>query len=120
MVELTPPILIDEHGDISLYASIERAAGHVEAIDVLNGEYEFFDAGGRRLLATVDRDRVRLAIDPSKPAEPEVLESRLRAYFARLPAGTGGYSTAAEAAQTLVELVELRAKLGGPRADRAE
>lgn len=39
MAELTPPVLIDEHGDISVYASSERAASHLEAIDVLNGEY---------------------------------------------------------------------------------
>jgi hypothetical protein len=116
MAELTPPILIDERGDISLYVSSERAASHVEAIDVLNGEYEFFDAAGRRLLATVDRNRVGLEIDPTRPPEPESLERRLRGYFAGLPDRLDGHRTAAEQAQTLAELVELRAKMGrGPR-----
>jgi hypothetical protein len=116
VAELTPPILIDEHGDISAWASSARAAGHVEAIDVINGEYEFFDAVGRRLVAAVDNNRISLGADPARPPEPERLEAALRGYFRRLPERCRSYSDAADRAQTLAELVDLRWKLGhGPR-----
>src|SRR5579864_4864327 len=62
------------------------------------------DAVGRRLLATIDRDRVRLEIDPARPPEPESLERRLRGYFARLPASLRGHSAAAERARTLARI----------------
>ncbi|HEY0001651.1 MAG TPA: hypothetical protein VGB74_14430, partial [Actinoplanes sp.] len=54
MNELTPPVIVDEHGDIQLYANVEAAAADVEAIDVRNGEYEFFDSAGRVIEPTID------------------------------------------------------------------
>jgi len=43
------PIIVSEHGDISLYDSIDKLERDLEPIDVKNGEFEVFDAEGKRL-----------------------------------------------------------------------
>lgn len=47
---MTAPIVLDNRGDISVHASIEDALAYAEPIDVENGEYEAFDAGGRLIV----------------------------------------------------------------------
>ena len=43
---MRPPIVLDEHGDISFFPSVEAAARYVEPIDVRNGEYIAYDSSG--------------------------------------------------------------------------
>ena len=43
---MRPPIVIDEHGDISLFSSVESAARYVEPMDVRNNEYIAYDSAG--------------------------------------------------------------------------
>lgn len=47
------PILINEHGDVSTFASVEEAEAYMEPIDVERGEYVVTDADGRRLAVEV-------------------------------------------------------------------
>ena len=41
---MRPPIVIDEHGDISIFPSVEAAARYMEPIDVRNNEYVAYDS----------------------------------------------------------------------------
>lgn len=43
------PIIIDEHGDTSIYESVKDAELDLEAIDVKNKEYVAYDSEGRLL-----------------------------------------------------------------------
>jgi len=43
---MRPPIVLDEHGDISLFPSVDAAARYLEPIDVRNGEYIAYDSAG--------------------------------------------------------------------------
>ncbi len=47
------PISINEHGDVSTFASVEEADTYMEPIDVDRGEYIVMDADGRRLAVEV-------------------------------------------------------------------
>lgn len=40
------PVIVYENGDVCLFASQEAAERALEPIDVKNGEYQIFDAGG--------------------------------------------------------------------------
>jgi len=40
------PIIINEHGDVSAYRSLEDACSYMEVIDVRNNEYVAYDADG--------------------------------------------------------------------------
>jgi hypothetical protein len=79
-----PPIVCDDHGDIAIYAGVLQAADDVEAVDVRNGEYEFFDSHGARLTATVDGETVAIVRPPDAREEPGELEHRLRAFINRV------------------------------------
>jgi hypothetical protein len=46
-----PPFVVYEHGDIIFFDTLEAMGGYVEAIDVINNEYEFFDATGNEIIA---------------------------------------------------------------------
>ncbi|MCB9460227.1 MAG: hypothetical protein H6670_11310 [Anaerolineaceae bacterium] len=51
------PIFAYEPNDLSVFSTEEAAEAYIEAIDVLNGEYDyFFDADGYLLDAIVDAD----------------------------------------------------------------
>lgn len=43
------PISINEHGDISIFASVEEAESYMEPIDVERGEYVVTDGDGVQL-----------------------------------------------------------------------
>jgi hypothetical protein len=64
---MKPPIIIDEHGDVVIYDSIEDAAMGLEAIDVANGEYVGYDSEGRLLRLLPDWPHSAVI----KDAEPE-------------------------------------------------
>jgi len=54
------PISVNEHGDVSVFASVEEAESYMEPIDVERGEYVVTDADGRRLEVDVTIDEVSL------------------------------------------------------------
>lgn len=54
------PILINEHGDISTFASVEEAESYMEPIDVERGEYVVTDADGLPLSVGVVTEEVPL------------------------------------------------------------
>lgn len=54
------PISINEHGDVSTFASVEEAEADMEPIDVERGEYVVTDADGRRLVVDVVMKEVPL------------------------------------------------------------
>jgi hypothetical protein len=60
-----PPIVIDDHGDIAFYPTVEAASIEMEAIDVLDAAYEAFDSHGRRLSLIVDEGLVSIRLDPA-------------------------------------------------------
>jgi len=104
------PVFADDHGDLSVFDSVEAMDRQIEAIDVENDEYEFFDAEGRRLAADVDTRSGRIAfrIDNEHPADPGRLASLLRSYFQRLPPHLEAFRARAEVASSLESLVALR------------
>lgn len=54
------PILINEHGDISAFASVEEAESYMEPTDVERGEYVVTDAAGLPLSVVVVTEEVPL------------------------------------------------------------
>jgi hypothetical protein len=46
---MKPPIIVDEHGGVEIYKTIEEAAMDLEAVDVENNEYVAYDSEGRLL-----------------------------------------------------------------------
>jgi hypothetical protein len=76
----TPPIIVNEHGDVTLHAGLESAAAELEAIDVENGEYEYFDAVGRVIEGSVSEGKIVLTVREADPPRPEALLAILRQY----------------------------------------
>jgi hypothetical protein len=107
------PVFADEHGDLSIFESVEKMDAHIEAIDVENNEYEFFDADGQRLTAEVDSNtgHVKFQVDNNRPPDPEHLALLLRTYFQRLPDHLAEFRERAESAGSLAALVALRLEL---------
>ena len=52
------PILINENGDVSSFASVEDAEAYMEPVDVERGEYLVTDADGRQLSAVVITEEI--------------------------------------------------------------
>jgi hypothetical protein len=76
----TPPIIVNEHGDVTLHSNLESAAADLEAIDVENGEYEFFDSVGRVIHGSVSEGKIILTGGGADPPQPERLLAILRRY----------------------------------------
>jgi hypothetical protein len=57
MGSLSAPFVASDHGDVSIYESIDAMVALIEPIDALDGGHEFFDADGglvRRALQVRD------------------------------------------------------------------
>ncbi len=79
---VTLPIIVVENQDVMRFESTHDACGYVEAIDVENGEYQFFDSEAQRLKAVRDRGQVVDLVPYNPPrVDREWLTARLRAYF---------------------------------------
>ncbi|MDR2081079.1 MAG: hypothetical protein LBP54_04250 [Campylobacteraceae bacterium] len=52
---MRPPLIANENGDFTFFASIEAMKGYIEAIDVKNNEYEFFDAEGNEIVCKLTK-----------------------------------------------------------------
>jgi hypothetical protein len=100
-MDLTLPIVVEEHGDVEIYSSVEDAEAALEAIDVRKGEYRFFDASGLVLKGEVEvsgsgparlrhvfsaRERVKLVVPDVESRDQEELASILRRYLLRVSA----------------------------------
>jgi hypothetical protein len=101
----TPPIIVNEHGDVTLHSGLEPAAAELEAIDVENGEYEYFDAVGRVIEGSVSEGRIILTVRDADP-QPEALLAILREYVENVGPHRVGLETPTSAV-ALPELVDV-------------
>jgi hypothetical protein len=72
-------VFVFEGTDLSVHQSLERAAQWVEAIDVDNGEFDFFADDGTVLTAVTHDDQVTLR--ETEERRPEDLRERLHRYL---------------------------------------
>ena len=49
LIEIKPPIILYDNGDVNLFQSIEQAEGYIESPDVLDNRYVAYDAEGMPL-----------------------------------------------------------------------
>lgn len=96
----TPPIFVNEHGDLGVYATAEDAQHDLEAIDVNNKEYVAYDAEGRLLRLETPGDEVLVSLAEPTPNHTGELEQAIRGFLRRL-----GDPTSEDAASTLATLV---------------
>ena len=80
---MRPPIVLDEHGDISLFQSVEAAARYVEPIDVRNGEYVAYDSSGFLLKLVPTEPVVSISGYLSDRPHQDQLEQSLRSFVER-------------------------------------
>ena len=78
------PIVVSEHGDISVFASVETAARKIEPIDVENGEYVAYDSDGFLLQLVPTHPTITISGRMPMPAKPEELHHLLSSFFARV------------------------------------
>jgi hypothetical protein len=80
---MRPPIVIDEHGDISIFPSVELAARYMEPIDVRNNEYVAYDSAGVLLRLVPTEPIVSISGYLSDVQQSGQLERVLRSFLAR-------------------------------------
>jgi hypothetical protein len=81
----TPPIIVDDNGDVEIYPTIEVACSKLEAIDVNENAYEVFDSRGRLLrVETRGYDVWDMQVVSDVPPQPAELERRLRRFIERV------------------------------------
>ena len=82
------PIIISEHGDLSLYDSLEAAQCDVEAIDVRNNEYIAFDSEGRLLKLDLVpmrwTDGVSISVAEVEPTHQSALAATIHVFLKRV------------------------------------
>jgi len=77
------PLIIDEHGDVSLYWSLEELKSDIEPIDIENGEYVAYDADGKNLRLDAHSDRiVKVVIDENVPINLNNVTIALKRFIA--------------------------------------
>lgn len=76
------PIIIDNFGDVLVFAAVQDAERYLEPIDVTNGEYVGYDSAGKLLNLVVTEDN-RVTIQPaeSEPKHIVELEQTLRRFM---------------------------------------
>jgi len=62
---ITPPIVIDDDGDLEIFASIRDACRYMKPTDVQDDVYDVFDGAGYELTAVVRQGR---RVDGAVPA----------------------------------------------------
>ena len=77
----TPPIFVDDHGDVSVFRSVPFAESWMEPIDIENREYTAYDAAGRLLALSADRRRCYIALAEQEPTHSAELLERLRKFL---------------------------------------
>ena len=77
-----PPFVLDNHGDLQTYSSLEQVLLDLEAIDVNNNEYRLYDGTGRELQLGVRREGLRedqiVVADVPPKADKELYQHLLR------------------------------------------
>ena len=76
-IEMVPPIVLDENGDVQIFPSVDAVTSYVEAIDVLNNEYAFYDSTGRVLEAQVRNGKVSLTPTDKSESDSAVLRNHI-------------------------------------------
>ncbi|MEO5820175.1 MAG: hypothetical protein ABIT71_06680 [Vicinamibacteraceae bacterium] len=84
MAEIRLPIVVNDSGDVSAFASIEEAERFLEPEDI--GQGEVFDADGRVLISSVTRHLLakRVRLTPSEEVVPDRLRRALVSYLEAL------------------------------------
>lgn len=78
------PLIADDHGDISIFATVDAAIQYLEPIDIQRHEYEFCDADGYRVDAIlISGKTVRLSLRKPPVQEARVLAERLKGFLGR-------------------------------------
>lgn len=77
------PIILDENGDVSLFATVEEAARFMEPIDVRNSEYVAYDSEGYRLTLVPGAKTVMITGRTDSKPNPEALRRVLRSFWER-------------------------------------
>jgi hypothetical protein len=77
------PIIVYEHGDTMIFASVHAAENYLEAIDVLNGEYVVYDSEGSKLQLIVKSVSTKVSIEDVIPPvkHPDTLRKILEQYL---------------------------------------
>jgi len=101
MPTLELPIVINEHGDVMIFATLQSAEQYLEPIDVENNEYLGYDALGRKLGFSTTRQRVTIELADDPAIYQAELEGLLRAFL-----GAVRHPAATNPALTLAELLE--------------
>lgn len=57
MMRICEPLFVVEHGDVLIFSSKEIAEKYIEPIDVLNEEYEVYDAQGNIFALSLNNNR---------------------------------------------------------------
>jgi hypothetical protein len=85
----TPPIFVDNRGDVSTFRSVSYAQSYLEPIDIENREYTAYDASGRLLALSADRRHVYISLAEQEPTHSEPLAKVLRQFLRAVkdPAG---------------------------------
>jgi len=96
------PFILDEHGDMQVFASDGALLNYVEDVDVLNEEYEVWDSLGQPL--RIDVDLNILVIDNRKRSSS--LTTALLGYLSRMHK-EGWVSSAPDTNAPLADLVDL-------------
>lgn len=76
------PVIIDENGDISFYATCSGAESRLEVIDVMNNIYVGYDAAGHLLAITpLNRNSVRIMLAEHEPNHANELVDKLKKFL---------------------------------------
>ena len=85
--DMRPPIVLIEHGDVSLFASAEAAARYIEPVDIRNSEYIAYDSSGFLLQLVATEPVVSIAGYLSERPHQDQLEQALRSFVERASGG---------------------------------
>jgi hypothetical protein len=93
-------VFIFEGGDLTVRTSLGGAAGHVEAIDVDNGEFDFYAEDGAVIVGTVHDQQVILTQTGHRRIDE--LQHRLRRYLSAMAIDPGLADDPVVAAQAIL------------------
>jgi len=74
------PIITNENGDISFFASIQNATSYIEPIDIRNDEYEIYDSEGIILKCIATKHGIRI-IETKESSKKDKLMSILKRFY---------------------------------------
>lgn len=112
------PIIIDEHGDISIFLSVAEACDYLEPIDVKNNEYSAYDSEGRCLKLGIASEptkglfgrpsnKEKIQFNPSSVTDSSGLSLKLRLFLEKIGNPVSVETTLAELVKILKEATNL-------------